>query len=433
MQRLSTLLALLTFSSSLVAADSPMFRGNPSHTGVFASPAPTLTALKWKFKTNGPILSTPAVVNGVAYVGSGDHFLYAVRVADGSELWKFKTDLGVNSSPAVGDGLVYFGSRDGNVYAAAADTGQLVWKFATEGERRFTAPGIHGIMPRTEMMPDPFDFFLSSPVLADGTIYIGSGDHHVYALDARSGSLRWTFATGDVVHATPAVADGVVYIGSWDRYLYALDAGTGTLCWKFETGDDQIIHNQIGIASSAAVIDGVVLFGCRDGHFYAVDARTGLKKWAEDNKGGWVIASPAVSDGTVYFPTADGMQFKAITIAAGAIVWRTVDRNVSFSSPAIASDTIYFGTHDGILHALDRVTGAVKAEFETDGYRNNRSKYLDADGKIVTTTIFPDRTLEGIYIGLDREFSLGSVLSSPVIVDGVAFFGSTDGHLYAVS
>ena len=92
------------------------------------------------------------------------------------------------------------------------------WTFATKGERRFTALGIHGAMPSTERMPDPFDVFLSSPVVAGGTVIFGSGDQHVHALEALTGALKWSFATGDVVHASPAVASGVVYMG----------AGTGT-------------------------------------------------------------------------------------------------------------------------------------------------------------------------------------------------------------
>ena len=409
-----------------------MFRGNPAHTGVFDSPAPALDAVRWTFRTSGPVLSTPAIAGGIAYIGSGDHHVYALRVADGSEVWRFQAQLDVSSSPAVGNGLVYFGSRDGNVYAVHAASGELAWTFATQGERRFTAPGIHGIQPRTETMPDPFDVFTSSPVLAGDTLYIGSGDHHVYALDARTGARRWAFETGDVVHATPAVAGGVVYVGSWDRYMYALRADTGELVWKFQTGDDRTIYNQIGIASSAAVADGVVLFGCRDGHFYAVDAATGERRWAENNNGGWVIASPAVRDGVVYFPTSDGTQFKAIRVATGELVWRTVNRNVSFSSPAIAGDTIYFGTHDGLMNALDLATGREKAVFRTEGHAANGPTYLDEAGRIDTAALYPTRTLEGIFIGLDRQFSLGSVISSPVVADGVVYFGSTDGRLYAV-
>jgi len=409
-----------------------MFRGNPAHTGVYLSPAPHLTDTKWTFKTGGKVMSTPAVADGVVYVGSNDGNLYALSANDGALAWKFAARLAVSSSPAVAAGLVYVSSVDGNIYAVSADTGALKWKFATGGERRFAAPGIHGIPPAHEMMPDPFDVFLSSPVVAGGRVYIGSGDHNVYALDAATGALAWKFATGDVVHASPAVADGVVYIGSWDRYLYALNANDGTVRWKFETGDDQKIHNQIGIASSAAVIDGVVLFGCRDGHFYAVDAKTGTKKWAEDNNMGWVIASPAVKDGVVYFPTSDGTQFKAITIATGALLWRTVNKAVSFSSPAIAGDVVYFGAHDGWLHALDLKTGATRYEFQTEGNKANAAKYVLPDGRLNNPAMYTEPGLEGTFAGIDRMHSLGSILSSPVIVDGVAYFGSTDGRVYAV-
>ena len=134
-------------------------------------------------------------------------------------------------------------------------------------------------------MPDPFDCYLSSPVVWNGAVYFGSGDGNVYAVDAGSGALKWKFKTGDVVHASPAIADGKVYIGSWDSYFYALDAATGKEVWRFKTGEDPDIHNQVGIQSSAAVVDGVVYFGCRDSHLYALDAKTGEKKWAYRDQG----------------------------------------------------------------------------------------------------------------------------------------------------
>jgi eukaryotic-like serine/threonine-protein kinase len=432
MTRLAIQIGLATVASALYAADPVMFRGGPTHTGVYDSASPSLGTLKWKFKTNGRIFSTPAISGGLAYIGSTDHNLYAVRIADGSLAWKFRANLGVNSSPAVDNGLVYFISLDGNLYAVEAETGKLKWKFATGGERRFTANGIHGIAPATETMPDPFDVFLSSPVLSGGLLYFGSGDRNVYALDAKTGTVQWKFGTGDVVHATPAIADGVLYVGSWDRNLYALNAQNGSLIWKFQTGDDPKDHNQIGLPGSPAVVGGVVLFGCRDGHFYAVDAKTGQQKWSEDNKMGWVIASPAVRDGVVYFPTSAGAQFKAITIATGAIVWQIANTALSFSSPAIAGDVVYFGLHDGWLRALDIKTGALKFEFQTEGSKENAAKYIGADGKIKMAAMQTDVTLDAIIIAQDRMYSLGSVFSSPVVVNGVVYFGSTDGYLYAV-
>ena len=116
----------------------------------------------------------------------------------------------------------------------------------------------------------------SSPA---GAVYFGSGDGHLYALDAKSGELRWKFKTGDVVHASPAYADGVVFFGSWDSWFYAVDARTGQQKWRFHGGEDAVLHNQVGFQSSPAVVNGVVYTGCRDSNLYALDAATGSEKW----------------------------------------------------------------------------------------------------------------------------------------------------------
>lgn len=411
--------------------DTTMFRGGPEHLGTYASSGePSIGTVAWKFKANGKLISSPAVTRSTVYIGSSDGNMYAVNRGDGSLRWKFPTRGSVNSSPAVSQGLVMFTSVDGNFYALDAETGTTKWTFKTAGERRYTAPGIHGATPHTQIMADPFDLFLSSPTIAGGIAYFGSGDTYVYALDVASGALKWKFKTGDVVHASPAVANGTVFIGSWDRNMYALDAASGNMKWKFETGQDTVIYNQIGIASSAAVSNGMVFFGCRDGHFYALDAKTGAQRWSHDNRKGWVIASPAVVNGVVYFPTSDGTRFKALDAATGELKFNIANKYVSFSSPAIVNNVAYFGSSDGWLHAVDITAGKLKAEFETDGSKANASKYRGPNGEI--QGLFPDFTLEGMFLGVNNMFSLGSVLSSPVVADGVLYVGSTDGNLYAL-
>jgi outer membrane protein assembly factor BamB len=243
-----------------VALAEALFRGDPTHSGVYPSPkVPALDRVKWKFKTGSRVVSSPAVVGGTVYIGSADHFVYALSAADGSVKWRYKTGGAVNSSPAVATDRVFVSSLDGDVYALDAVDGTLKWKFKTGGERRFTAPGIHGVMPRTELMPDPFDLFLSSPTVVGKTVYAGSGDHRVYAVDAESGAMRRAFGTGNVVHARPRCPPAWSTSRSWDRNLYALDARTGgALIWKFQTGDDTDVYNQVGIASSAAVAGGTV-------------------------------------------------------------------------------------------------------------------------------------------------------------------------------
>lgn len=68
----------------------------------------------------------------------------------------------------------------------------------------------------------PTDYsILSSPIVADGVVYIGSQDHKLYALDARKGTKYWTFTTGDVIDSSPTIVNGVVYINVGDGKLYA--------------------------------------------------------------------------------------------------------------------------------------------------------------------------------------------------------------------
>ena len=101
------------------------------------------------------------------------------------------------SSPALAKGTVYVGSEDGDVYALNAATGAKLWSYTTENE------------------------VYSSPAVANGVVYVGSEDSKVYALNAATGAKLWSYTTGDLVNSSPAVANGVVYVGSGDGNVYA--------------------------------------------------------------------------------------------------------------------------------------------------------------------------------------------------------------------
>ena len=413
--------------------DGAMFRGNLAHTGEYPGPAvDRLPAIKWRFHTHGRVISSAAVDDGTVYVGSTDGHLYAIDAATGRSRWKFRTDARVTSSPAVHAGMVYFSSYDGFVYAVNAPTGHLRWKFQTGGERRYAGKHLHGLLPAAEAMPDPYDVYLSSPAVWHGLVYIGSGDGNVYALDARTGSVTWKFATGNVVHASPAVAEGTVFIGSWDTYFYALDALTGRERWRFKTGDDTVIHNQVGIQSSAAVADGVVYFGCRDSQLYALDAHTGKQRWKFDNHGSWVVGSPAVHDGKVYFGTSDSGLLYALDAASGAPVFSQKLVWFVFASPAIAGNLLYAATWDGRLTAMDLTQHTPAWTFATDGSRHTRPAFMKADSTINGEALGSENFYDDVFVQIDRMFAMGSLLSSPVVADGVLYVGSTDGDLYAL-
>lgn len=425
---------LACMSLPALCQDAAMFRGNPQHSGVYnADGVPKFSKVKWSFHTSGMLIGSPAVVEGTAYIGSADGNFYAVDAASGKQKWKFEVKSRVASSAAVSNGSVYFGAYDGGFYALDAAMGKLRWKFQTGGERRFEAKHLHGVQPLAETMPDPFDCYLSSPVVWNATVYFGSGDGSVYALDAASGAVKWKFQTGDVVHASPAIADGVLFVGSWDSYFYALDATTGRERWRFKTGDDPDLHNQVGIQSSAAVVDGTVFFGCRDSHLYALDEKTGEKKWALSTEGSWVVASPAVRDGTVYVTTSDSSLLFALDAKSGQVEHKLgFDHWYVFSSPAIAGGTLYVGSTQGKLTAVDLASFKPQWNFETKAMKERGRSYTKADGSPNTDAIYHSDFYDDMVAGVETIMSMGAIVSSPVIVGNVVYLTSADGSLYAL-
>jgi eukaryotic-like serine/threonine-protein kinase len=65
-------------------------------------------------------------------------------------------------------------------------------------------------------------------VVSDGVIYIGSYDHKLYALDAVTGDILWTYTTGGGIAYSPTVANGMVYVGSNDGNIYAFKSSTSS-------------------------------------------------------------------------------------------------------------------------------------------------------------------------------------------------------------
>ena len=296
-----------------------MFRANPQHTGEYRNGGSVLTNTElWRFQTEGDVSSSPAVANGVVFVGSDDGHLYAIDAVTGTEIWRFRTGDLVYSSPAASNGIVYSGSDDDHLYAIDAVSGTEIWRFRTEAD------------------------VTSSLAASNGVGYFGSDDGDLYAIDAVTGTEIWRFETDGDVSSSPAVANGVVYVGSDDGYLYAIDAVAGTEIWRFRTDGD--------VYSSPAVANGVVFVGSDDGHLYAIDAVTGTEIWRFRTDGD-VSSSPAVSNGVIYIGSNDGCLY-AIDGMEGTEVWRLKTGNKVYSSPAVSNGIVYVGSDDGYLYAI---------------------------------------------------------------------------------
>ena len=432
--RIHVVMGVALLSVAVFASAQSMFHGNLAHTGVYDSAGPKqLGGVKWKFKAGGPIVTSPTLADGVVYIGAMDGHLYAIDEETGKEKWNFKSRMPIASSAAIANGTLYFASSAGSLAAIDIATGKPKWTLPTEYERKFEAKNLHGYPSAAQTIPDAWDIFTSSPAVANGKVYFGSGDGNVYAADAQSGVLQWKFATRDVVHSSPAVVNGVVYIGSWDSTLYAIDAETGQEKWSFKAGEDPVIHNQVGFQSSPTVVDGVVYIGCRDAHVYAIDASTGRKKWDYPTSKSWVIGTPAVYNGMVYVGTSDSSRFMALDAKTGRLKLNFDAKAYMFSSAAIAGDTAYVGDHNGRLYAMDIKTGKQAWEFQTEASKADPLKVMDADGRLKQEAFAPlFGDFEDMYIDFYRFISIGAIVSSPAVNKGVVFIGSMDGNLYAL-
>jgi len=312
--------------------------------------------------------------------------------------WNFSTGNDVLSSPAIGsDGTIYVGSHDNNVYAINPD-GTEKWTFPT-GDDVFSSPAIS----------------------SDGTIYVGSYDGNLYAINP-DGTEKWAFSTGDGIQSSPAIgSDGTIYVGSWDNNLYAINPD-GTEKWTFTTGSTLRSSPVIGS-------DGTIYLGSNDKNLYAINP-DGTEKWIFST-GSSVFSSPAIgNDSTIYVGSWDHNLY-AIN-PDGTEKWTFTTGNRINSSPAIGSDgTIYVGSWDYGLYAINP-DGTEKWIFSTGGSVLS-SPAIGNDGTIYVGSydynlhaLNPDGTEKRIFL------TNGVVISSPIIEnDGTIYVGSWDNNIYA--
>ncbi|HEY3806541.1 MAG TPA: PQQ-binding-like beta-propeller repeat protein [Kofleriaceae bacterium] len=433
----------------------------------------------WTFTPGDAVSASPAVADGVVYVGSWDGFFYAIDARNGALRWKFQLDCDalslpqpavcvaqgyaasdpaarqgtdggtVTSSAAVVDGVVYFGGEK-TLYALRASDGHLLWKRVLCGnpdERDCERDAA-----------DPVRIF-SSPVVYHGHVYVGSDVDgavgyrgRIWALDARDGRTAWAFevdpqtdSAGNPVRGpaqnrgcgnvwTSAAIDedrDRVIFGTADcqsfattpyhNAMLAFDADTGALAWKFRpipaaNGCD------FDFGASPNVIDfGGQRFigeGNKNGTYYLLHA-DGALAWSTNvvygGADGGFIGSTAYDDGAVFGGTMYGDGY------LGAI---------PVCDPSNPRDTYL---QDPSMHAFDLRTGAVLWE-QSGSYAAAATTVthdLVIDGtmglgaELAAAVQFFDRRTGAILRQLPQA---GSVASATVIVGDTIYFGTGNSY-----
>lgn len=288
--------------------------------------------------------------------------------------WKVQTQGRVFSSPIVADGVLYVGSCDSNLYAINAANGDVLWRYKSGGEIR------------------------SSVAVDAGLVYALSMDGNLYALEAKTGGLKWKYKTdGEQVYDTwdyylssPAIDNGIVYFGSGDSHVYALYAHDGSLCWRFKT--EGIVH------AAPTLADAAIFIGSFDGYFYCLEM-DGSLRWKFNTIGEY------------YFPKGE-VQFHAV----------------------VSDNTVYFGARDFNLYALNIKDGSGHWMYHQQG------------SWVSIPSVYKDRllvTMSDSFSALIVEKSIGKVLYEPTVPLNVfssaslsgssAYFGAIDGVLYHLS
>jgi outer membrane protein assembly factor BamB len=311
------------FSTPVIGGDDTIYVGSADH-NFYALRSDG--SLLWRFRTGGIIDAAAAIAPyskalhaAPITIGSGDERLYRLRTGPGLSrkrriVWSFTPTLPPaggqqvswwEGNVAIGPaGTIYAGNTGGAAYAInpdgslrwAAPRGQSVWTTPAFGQGPESGNSFWGSVDLFAFSLDQNGsrrwqtftpgYVTSSPALgSDGTVYVGSFDHKLYALDPDTGRVRWAFATDAHIYSSPALGSDAsgrttaIYIASADGSVYALDP-SGRLLWRYDTGDP--IRSSPVLGRKPRGGGRILYVGSSNGKLYALDAATGRRRWSFD-------------------------------------------------------------------------------------------------------------------------------------------------------
>ncbi len=336
-------------TNSIPVSNWSMVGTDPTHSST-AQKGPTNLTLSWKFATNGAVISSPTIVDGIVYFGSQDKNIYAVSAWSGALLWSFTTKDFVESSLAVANGKVYTGGDDGYVYCLDAYKGNLIWVTSVNGDLPFTFSTM---------------VLKSSPAVSDGIVYVGSLDGNLYALDANNGQVVWKAATVGPIGCSPAVSNGAVFFtsqGPTTGVLYKLDSRSGSVIWTRPIPYVLVFTGGKELLGSPSVAAGIVFVPSNVITYYAVSEMTGEVLWNFTNPsaGEFIYCSPIYVNGKVFL--IDKFNIACLNATTGKVIWSFYTGDELYVAPTYADGKIYDVTSQRHIFILDAANNGAKLE-----------------------------------------------------------------------
>ena len=305
----------------------------------------------WTFRARSLVEFPPAVAYGRLFFANNAGVVYAISAKTGKRAWRYESHRCQAMSPAVWKHTIYVtflnhppcnatgGNLDGEVVALGVGNGKVRW------QRRI----------------GPSE---SSPLVENGTVYVGDWDGHVFAFAAATGKLRWTFTAGGKVKDGVAISGNRLYFGAYDGHVYALNATTGKLLWQ-ASGQPRL-GGSGEFYATPAIAYGRVFIGSTDGKEYAFGGATGDLLWSHST-GGYVYSSAAVWRRRVLVGSYSGTFF-SFDAATGDVDWSFHANGPISGSPTVVAGRVYFATLNRRTYALDARTGHLVWTFADGKY-----------------------------------------------------------------
>ncbi len=368
-----------TESPPLVDGDFAQFRLEPTHAGrapagsrLGQSLSVTWTTESYAIGDYTASKGSPSVVAGRVYAGFDDGYLRVFDAETGAFVWDYRTrqaeidenkdpertdHQGIHGTPAIVDGIVFIGAYDGWLYALSEETGELIWE------------------------AHPGDSVGASPTVADGKVFLSveydQADGKLWIFDADNGCVyRETPFLGSYPHSSTTVdlERGRAFVGANNGRFHAYDYENDETFWDVWMGEDivQTTDNpgKLGdVKSTAAVVDDTAYITSWDGKVHAVDIASGETRFTGATNGR-IMSSPSVSatHGVVVFGSHDGRvrAFPLDQTGEGEPLWVTSPGGVVTSSPTLieAEGTALVGSRSDKLLLLDLADGAILWEHD---------------------------------------------------------------------
>ncbi|MQG65525.1 MAG: hypothetical protein FI704_00430 [SAR202 cluster bacterium] len=332
----------------------------------------------WEFKTNsGFIKSSPAVVEGMVYLSTGDQLdrrIVGIDAKSGQLSWERSVDPPAETSPAISGNALYITLRNGNIISLDRVTGKLLWLHKADSP------------------------IFSSPTFYQDVLYVTTYEEGLLALEAMSGEVLWSRDIGASMASAPAVNDVVVAFNSRSNYVHILDSKTGQKRLKYPTGY---------VAGSVAISEEFLFVSDWTGRVRAINwakierpferqfrtFKLNLYVWGlidsfpQWTGYAWIFerldetfrSTPVVTEDAVLVTSGSGKVYK-LNATNGRLIWM-FDTASEINQPVVASkDTVIVGDSKGDLFRIDILTG--------EGER-----FLTVDGSISSPPIISDSRL----------------------------------------